>query len=83
MSLFGRNMFTSGRDYKLVRKLKSLDDSELVLLDNRDRLRIIRETIKENIHKQYEKSSLKYEKGARITRFIPGQEVFQKKFRIE
>lgn len=80
MALFGYNRFTSGSDYKLARRLKSLDDSEFILLEDRDRIRIIREKIKENMHKAYERSSLRYNRGARLVRFIPGQEVFKRNF---
>lgn len=59
MALFGHNIFTSGSDYKLARRLKSLDDSEFLLLEDWDRIRLIREKIKENMHKAYERSSLR------------------------
>lgn len=80
MALFGHNMFTSGTDYKLARKLKALDDSEISILDNADRNRLIRENMKERMHKAYERSALRYNKGARIIRFVPGQEVFKRNF---
>lgn len=80
MALFGNNMFASGSDYKLARKLKALDDSELMILDNADRIRLIRENIKDNRHKAFEKSALRYNQGARLVRFVPGQEVFKRNF---
>ena len=73
-------MFTFGYNYKLARQLKSLDDSELILLEDRDKLRLIRETMKENMHKQYERSAINYNKRARMVRFVPGQEVFKRNF---
>ena len=47
MALFGQNMFTLGTDYKLARKLKALDDSEVELLDRTDKIRLMRDSIKE------------------------------------
>lgn len=49
MALFGYNMFTLGSDYKLAKQFISLDDSELILLENKDNLRQIRETMKRNM----------------------------------
>lgn len=80
MALFGHSMFTSGADYKLARKLKCLDDSEFVLLEDKDKLSLIREAIRKNMHRQFEKSAIRYEKGARLVRFVPGQEVYKRNF---
>lgn len=80
MALFGHSMFTSGSDYKLARKLKALDDSDFIMLDPSDRISLIREKVKENLHRAYEKSALRYNKGARVVRFVPGQEVFKRNF---
>lgn len=77
-ALFGHNMFTCGRDYKLARKLKALSDGELLILDKDDRVSIIRVIIKQNLHNAYERSALRYNRKARIVRFRPGQEVFKR-----
>lgn len=79
-ALFGQSMFTCGTDYKLARKLKALDDGELAIMNNADRLTIIRNKIKENLHKAYVRSALRYNRGARTVRFIPGQEVYKRNF---
>lgn len=79
-ALFGHNMFTCGRDYKLARKLKALSDGELLILDKDDRVSIIRVIIKQNLHNAYERSALRYNRKARIVRFRPGQEVFKRNF---
>ena len=73
-------MFTCGRDYKLARKLKALSDGELNLLPKKERIEIIRDKIKQNLHEAYERSAIRYNRRARITRFVPGQEVFKRNF---
>lgn len=77
-ALFGYHMFSSGHDYKLARKLSSLCDHELKELERSDKLAIIREKIKSNIHESYEKSAQRYNKRARNVRFVPGQEVYRR-----
>lgn len=77
-ALFGFHMFSNGCDYKLARKLKSLSDHEINSLKNNEKLELIREKIKENMHKAYEKSAERYNKRARQVKFIPGQEVYRR-----
>lgn len=72
-------MFTFGSDYKLARQLKALDDNEIII-ENPDKIRLIREKIKDNLHNAYEKSALRYNRGARVTKFVPGQEVYKRNF---
>lgn len=79
-ALFGHTMFTCGADYKLAKKLKALDDTELATMDKIDKIRLIRDKIKGNLHKAYEKSALRYNEGARLVRFKPGQEVYKRNF---
>ena len=79
-ALFGHNMFSSGNDYNLARKLSSLDDSELRLLDPKDRLALIRDKIKQNLDKSYEKSARRYNQRARVVSFVPGQEIYRRNF---
>lgn len=79
-ALFGYNMFTCGRDYKLARKLKSLSDGELYMLERKDRINLLRDRMKENLHHAYEKSAVRYNRKARVVRFLPGQEVYKRNF---
>ncbi|XP_017492921.1 PREDICTED: uncharacterized protein LOC108381027 [Rhagoletis zephyria] len=73
-------MFTNGADYALARKLNSLDDNELRLLDTSDRLMIMREKIKENLCESYKTNAPRYNKRIREVRFSPGQEVYKRNF---
>lgn len=50
-------MFMNGADYKLARKLKSIVDHQVEQLPAEDRLQIIRDKIKTNIHDACEKSA--------------------------
>ncbi|KAI8119245.1 Transposon Tf2-6 polyprotein [Lucilia cuprina] len=77
-ALFGFHMFSSGADYKLARKLSSLSDHEILNFDRKEKLEIIRENIKKNMHDAYEKSAKRYNQSARIVKFIPGQEVYRR-----
>lgn len=51
-----------------------------MILEDKDKIRLIRQKMKKNIHKAYERSSLRYDRGARIVRFVPGQEVYKRNF---
>ena len=77
-ALFGYNMYTHGTDYNLARKLSTLEDSELYILDTKDRLELIRDKIKQNLNKAYEKGLRQYNKRARTVHFEPNQEVFRR-----
>lgn len=77
-ALFGMHMFCSGVDYRLARKLQSLSDHEISHVENKDRLEIIREKIKKNMHEAYEKSALRYNQRARNIKLVPGQEVYRR-----
>lgn len=77
-ALFGIHMFSSGADYKIARKLMSLTDHDIHKLPSNDKLSIIREKIKNNMHEAYERSAQRYNKRARQVKFLPGQEVFRR-----
>lgn len=77
-ALFGFEMYTNGADYKLAKKLKSLTDHQIQGLNKTDKLELIRERIKENMHKSYERSAKRYNERARILKLVPGQEVYRK-----
>lgn len=68
-----------GTDYKLARKLSSMSDHDIkTLLKRNEQLESIRDKIMENMHKAYERSAERYNKRARVVKFIPGQEVFRR-----
>lgn len=75
-------MYTKGADYKLARKLQSLTEHEISNLDKRDRLELIRQKIKQNMHQAYEASAKIYNRKARVVRFVPGQEVFRRNYML-
>lgn len=71
-------MFTSGTDYQLARKLLSMSDHDIQGIDSSSKLEIIREKIKENMHKAYQKSATRYNQRARTVKLVPGQEVYRR-----
>ncbi|GBP12726.1 Retrovirus-related Pol polyprotein from transposon 17.6 [Eumeta japonica] len=52
-ALFGMNMIGHGSVYRLARKLRSLGDTETQILPSQVKLDLIRERIKENLHRAY------------------------------
>ena len=79
-ALFGHQMYLCGTDYKVARKLQSLNEDLLINLSQPDKLQLIRTQIKENLQKAYEKGSKSYNKRSRSIKFIPGQEVFKRNY---
>nr|XP_044248545.1 uncharacterized protein LOC123002443 [Drosophila takahashii] len=79
-ALFGQHMYTSGVDYQLARKLQSLEDSEIRNLRQEDRFALLRDTIRENLHKAHESSARYFNRRTREVKFKPGQEVFRRNF---
>ena len=79
-ALFGYNIFTHGSDYNLARKLNAIDDSELRMVDPKDRLELIREKMKKNMNTAYEKGARQYNKRTRNINFAPNQEVYRRNF---
>lgn len=79
-ALFGYNMYTSGADYRLARKLQSLTDHQILQLNKSDKMSMMREKIKENMHRAHESSSRKYNARSRVIKFQPGQEVYRRNF---
>ena len=61
--VFGYHWYTNGADYNLARKLKSMTDHEITPFDRSDRLKIIFEKIKSNMHEAYEKSAKNTTRG--------------------
>lgn len=69
-ALFGYHMFTSGYDYRLARKLMSITDHEVKEIQRKDRLELLRNKIKDNLHNAYLKSSANYNRRARVIKLI-------------
>ncbi|XP_052857047.1 uncharacterized protein LOC128265207 [Drosophila gunungcola] len=79
-ALFGQHMFTSGADYQLARKLHSLEDCQIRHLEHGDRMELLRESIRRNIHGAHETSARYYNRTTRQITFKPGQEIFRRNF---
>ena len=79
-ALFGINMFLHGTDYKIARKLNTLNDENVISLQHPDKLEHIRNQIKENLNKAYQKSANYYNKRSRLIRFLPGQEIYKRNY---
>lgn len=77
-ALFGYNMFTSGTDYKLARRLQSLTDHQILQMNKTDKLKLMREKVQKNLHNAYENSAKRYDQRARLVKFLPGQEVYRR-----
>ncbi|XP_059221286.1 uncharacterized protein LOC131995954 [Stomoxys calcitrans] len=71
-------MYSNSTDYKLARRLQSMSDHEISDLQRPDKLEMIREKVKRKMHEAYERSSERYNKRARVVRFLPGQEVYRR-----
>lgn len=79
-AVFGQHMYLNGSNYRLARKLRSLSDHEVSSLEAKDRLAVIRDQVKQQLHKAYERSRQRYDQRARHLRLEPGQEVWRRNF---
>ncbi|XP_070140470.1 uncharacterized protein [Drosophila kikkawai] len=77
-ALFGQNMFTNGADYQLARRLQVLGDNELEGLEAGERMALIRDTIRNNLHEAHENSARFFNRRTREVAFRPGQEAFRR-----
>lgn len=80
--LFGVNMITHASAYKLARKLDLLEDAENRLENRSEFLELVRDNVKQNLHKSYESNAKRYNVRCRITKFRPGQEIFRRNFQL-
>ncbi|XP_033252625.1 uncharacterized protein LOC117192012 [Drosophila miranda] len=78
--LFGQHMFTSGRDYKLARRLGALNDAQMSPLARSDKMEIVRDEVRGNSHEAYNRAKNRYNRKAREIRYSPGQEVYKRNF---
>jgi len=58
-------MFTNGADYQLARRLKAFEDNELYVLRRESRIALMREEIRKNSNKVYERSAAVYNRKNR------------------
>lgn len=77
--VFGQTMVTHGKDYKLLRKLNILADSDSVI-ERQDEFTIIRDKIKHFIKKAYDKNARIYNLRSRFKDFNIGQHVIRRNF---
>lgn len=78
-ALYGYDMITHGSSYKLLKSIKSLSESSIVLSRD-DQLSILRDQISENLRKAYETNVRTYNLRARTVTFSIGQIVYRKNF---
>lgn len=77
--VFGQNMLLNGKSYSLFNKLNLLQDLN-VHLRNNEKLELIREKVRENIGKSYERNVKTYNFRFRPVKFEVGQIVYRKNF---
>jgi len=66
--------------YQLARRLKAFEDNELYVLPRESRIALMREEIRRNSQKAYERRAAVYNRRSRNVRFAVGQEVYRKNF---
>ncbi|CAD7001899.1 unnamed protein product [Ceratitis capitata] len=76
-ALFGQQMVSHADEYKLLRKLESLDDN---ILSRNDKLNFIRKTVMNNIARAFENSAKRYNLRSTIKNFKIGDIVFRRNF---
>ncbi|KAH8257630.1 hypothetical protein KR026_001507, partial [Drosophila bipectinata] len=66
--------------YQVARRLKALEDNEILCLPSSERMALIRDAVRRNLHGAHETSARVYNRRTRMVRFRPGQEVFRRNF---
>lgn len=77
--VFGQTMITHGSDYKILGKLNMLADSDAVL-ERQDNFVSIRDKIRENLRKAFNKNARLYNLRSRTKDFEIGQQVTRRNF---
>lgn len=77
--VFGQMMITHGQDYKLLRRLKLLEEVD-VEIETRDRFTLLRDEIRNLVRKAYDKNVRNYNLRSRIKGFEIGQDVIRRNF---
>lgn len=76
---FGQNYISHGSQYKVLRKLHSLDDRNIELTTV-DRLTFVQQTVINNLRKAYQRGSTRYNLRTRSPNYRVGQTVFVKNY---
>ena len=79
--LYGQQMMTHAESYKLLKHLKSIEEGESVV-ENHDRLQIIRDKVKEYLRKAYQVNQKTYNLRSRPVTFSKGDIVYRKNFTL-
>lgn len=79
-ALFGHHMITHADVYKIARQLDVLEDGEVNITLKAQKMQTLRDKIRQNLHKAYEKNVKTYNKRSKFTDFRPGQEVYRKNY---
>ncbi|XP_065354921.1 uncharacterized protein LOC135958503 [Calliphora vicina] len=73
-------MVSHGSIYKLAKKLQSLSDPEFNIIPKSVKMDLIRQKIRENLHRAYLRNEKTYNTRCRQVKFVPGQEVYRRNF---
>lgn len=79
-ALFGQHMVFNGSEYTLLRKLKCFNESDIHTIPTPDKMLLMRERIKDNLHSAHLKAERCYNLRAKSIAFVPGQKVFRRNF---
>ena len=79
--LYGQQMVTHADSYSLLKQLKSIDEGECIV-ENCDRIRLIREKVKEQLRKSYQTNQRTYNLRCRPISFSKGDIVYRKNFSL-
>ena len=79
--LFGLNMISDASTYSLLRNLNSVDDQS-PFIERKDQLQIMRQTVRENIRKAYERNTKTYNTRSKTVEFVAGQEIYRRNFSL-
>ncbi|XP_073820586.1 uncharacterized protein [Musca autumnalis] len=77
--VFGQQMITHGQDYKLLKKLQLLEESD-IQIQREDKFTVMRNKIQEKMKAAYEKNMKIYNAKARYRELKIGQEVIRRNF---
>lgn len=80
--MHGQHWIGNGSDYALIERLNFIDNNDVHLSLNSDRLTLAQKTVLENLEKAYLKSAKHYNLRARDRKFKPQQIVFLKNFSL-
>lgn len=73
-------MIGHGSAYQIARQMEMLDDLEMNIVRTTVKLDLVRQKIRENLHRAYLKNEKSYNLRCREVKYVPGQEVYWRNF---